>query len=443
MTVPPHDLDAERAVIGAMLVSEGAAALIPDILSAQDFYSETHRIIYGTCDALNAGGSPVDKLTVSDALTEKGQFERAGGKEYLFRLVEGMPTAANATRYARIVRDKALLRSISEAARGVERMASEASVPAAKVLESAEEAIYGLSASSASSGFVGLKVLGPDVLEEVQNLYERGAAVTGLPTGFRDVDSMVGGAHAGDLDILAARPAMGKTAYALDVIRHVSKLDKPVAVFSLEMSKEQLAGRMVAAESSIPLNVIRTGRVPNEDWPRLVAATGTVSRLPVHIDDTAGITVATMRSRLRRLTAKNKGALGLVVVDYLQLVSPAQGRNQNRNEEVAGISRALKILARDFCVPVLALSQLSRACEQRQNKRPLLSDLRDSGSIENDADRVSFLYRDEYYNPDTQYRGEAELHVSKHRNGPTGKVQLAWRERIASFSSLAKTWEDD
>jgi replicative DNA helicase len=437
MTVPPHDLDAERAVIGAMLVSEGAASLVPDIVSRGDFYSETHRIIYDAMTTLAASGTPVDRLTVSDELSRIGEFEKVGGKGYFLSLVESMPTAANATRYARMVKDKALLRDLAETADAIGRSAREPEDAAARVLEDAEEAIYGLSHTGATSGFQGLTVLAPNVLEDIQDLYERGNKVTGLPTGFRDVDSMTGGSHPGDLDILAARPAMGKTAFALDVIRHVAHLGQPVAVFSLEMSKEQLVQRLVSAESGIPLRDIRNGDVKGE-WSDLVAAIGTVSKLPIDIDDSAGISVSQMRSRLRRLYARLKSSPGLVVVDYLQLVTPGRlERQANRNEQVAGISRALKILARDFSVPVLCLSQLSRACEQRADKRPMLSDLRDSGAIENDADRVSFLYRDEYYNDDSEKEGIADLIISKHRNGGLGTVELAFQKEFPRFMSYA------
>lgn len=440
MTVPPHDLSAERSVIGAMMVSENAASLVTDILCTGDFYSETHRIIWDACTMLSASGVPVDRITVSDALKDSEQFERVGGESYVYQLVESMPTAANANRYAKIVRDHSVMRDLANAGDIVAEMARNQEGPASDVIERAEDMIYSVSRQSSEfEGFVDIGRLTADALQEVQDLYEQGAEVTGLPTGFRDIDSLLGGMHPGDLNVLAARPAFGKTSLALDITANVAEKNNPVAWFSLEMSKEQLAQRLISRESRISLSDIRSGKIPANSWPDLVRATAKVGQLPVHIDDSAGTSVAGMRGRLRRLLSRNRSGIGLVVVDYLQLVSPSKGSaGRNRNDEVAAISRNLKILARDFKVPVLAISQLSRSCEARQDKRPMLSDLRDSGSIENDADWVGFLYNDEYYNPDSEYRGEVEFNVAKHRNGPIGKVQLAFSSKRASFSSLAK-----
>src|SRR5918994_1724487 len=395
--VPPHDLDAERAVIGAMLVSETAIAVVAERLAAEDFYSEVHRIIYGAMMRLYSRGEPIDQLTLTNELRSVNEFERIGGRPYVFQIVESVPTAANAGRYADIVRGKALLRAIID---------------------------------------VGSRIT-EDAFREPED------EVTGVETGFEDLDRLTTGFHKSDLIILAARPAMGKTALSLNAIWHAAGEKKmPVAIFSLEMSKEQLVQRLISQTTRIPTQALRSGNVKAEDWPKLVRGVAEVSRAPIWIDDTAGVTLMEIRAKVRRLASQLNVSgdmpLSLVVVDYLQLMVGQGNRAENRQQEIAEISRGLKVLARDLDVPVLAIAQLSRAVEQRHDKRPLLSDLRDSGSIEQDADMVMFLYRDEYYNSDSDDKGIAEVIVGKHRNGPTGKVQLAWMEQYTKFASLAR-----
>src|ERR687897_563477 len=397
--VPPHDLDAERAVIGAMLVSETAVAAVAERLAAEDFYSEVHRIIYGAMMRLYSRGEPIDQLTLTNELRSVNEFERIGGRPYVFQIVESVPTAANAGRYADIVRGKALLRAIID---------------------------------------VGSRIT-EDAFREPED------EVTGVETGFEDLDRLTTGFHKSDLIILAARPAMGKTALSLNAIWHAAREKKmPVAIFSLEMSKEQLVQRLISQTTRIPTQALRSGNVRAEDWPKLVRGVAEVSRAPIWIDDTAGVTLMEIRAKVRRLASQlnvvGELPLSLVVVDYLQLMvgSEARNRAENRQQEVSEISRGLKVLARDLDVPVLAIAQLSRAVESRHDKRPLLSDLRDSGAIEQDADMVMFLYRDEYYNSDSDDKGIAEIIVGKHRNGPTGKVQLAWMEQYTKFASLAR-----
>ena len=441
--VPPHDLDAERAVIGAMLVSETAVAAVAERLAAEDFYSEVHRIIYGAMMRLYSRGEPIDQLTLTNELRSVNEFERVGGRPYVFQIVESVPTAANAGRYADIVRGKALLRAIIDVGSRITEDAFGEPEDVSEALDSAEQLVYGVSNRTLREHLAPVSELAPGALEMIQRLYEQEGEVTGVETGFEDLDRLTTGFHKSDLIILAARPAMGKTAMALNAIWHASGEKKmPVAIFSLEMSKEQLVQRLISQTTRIPAQALRSGNVKAEDWPKLVRGVAEVSRAPIWIDDTAGVTLMEIRAKVRRLASQLNAAgempLSLVVVDYLQLMVGQGNRQENRQQEIAEISRGLKVLARDLDVPVLAIAQLSRAVEARHDKRPLLSDLRDSGAIEQDADVVMFLYRDEYYNSESDDKGIAEVIVGKHRNGPTGKVQLAWLEQYTKFASLAR-----
>ena len=442
--VPPHDLEAEKAVIGAMLVSETAVSAVAERLTAEDFYSEVHRIIYGAMTRLYSRGDPIDQLTLTNELRSVGEFEKVGGRAYVFQIVESVPTAANAARYADIVRGKALLRDIIDVGSRITEDAFGEPEDVSKALDAAEQLIYGVSNRTLREHLAPVSELAPGALEMIQRLYEAEGEVTGVETGFEDLDRLTTGFHKSDLVILAARPAMGKTALALNAIWYAAgQKGMPVAIFSLEMSKEQLVQRLISQITRIPAQALRSGNVKAEDWPKLVRGVAEVSRAPVWIDDTAGVTLMEIRAKVRRLSsqlkARGEPPLALVVVDYLQLMIGGQGnRSENRQQEIAEISRGLKVLARDLDVPVLAIAQLSRAVEQRHDKRPLLSDLRDSGAIEQDADMVMFLYRDEYYNSDSDDKGIAEIIVGKHRNGPTGKVQLAWMEQYTKFASLAR-----
>jgi replicative DNA helicase len=441
--VPPHDLDAERAVIGAMLVSETAVAAVAERLAAEDFYSEVHRIIYAAMMRLYSRGEPIDQLTLTNELRSVNEFERIGGRPYVFQIVESVPTAANAGRYADIVRGKALLRAIIDVGSRITEDAFREPEDVSEALDSAEQLVYGVSNRTLREHLAPVSELAPGALEMIQRLYEQEGEVTGVETGFEDLDRLTTGFHKSDLVILAARPAMGKTALSLNAIWHAAGEKKmPVAIFSLEMSKEQLVQRLISQTTRIPAQALRSGNVKAEDWPKLVRGVAEVSRAPIWIDDTAGVTLMEIRAKVRRLASQLNVAgempLSLVVVDYLQLMVGQGNRSENRQQEIAEISRGLKVLARDLDVPVLAIAQLSRAVEARHDKRPLLSDLRDSGAIEQDADMVMFLYRDEYYNSESDDKGIAEVIVGKHRNGPTGKVQLAWMEQYTKFASLAR-----
>ncbi|HEX5848570.1 MAG TPA: replicative DNA helicase [Rubrobacter sp.] len=441
--VPPHDLEAERAVIGAMLVSESAVAAVAERLDAEDFYSEVHRIIYAAMMRLYSRGDPIDQLTLTNELRSINEFERIGGRPYVFQIVESVPTAANAGRYADIVRGKALLRAVIDVGSRITEDAFREPENVSEALDSAEQLIYGVSNKTLREHLAPIKDLAPSTLEMIQRLYEQEGEVTGVETGFEDLDRLTTGFHKSDLVVLAARPAMGKTAMALNAIWHAAGEKKmPVAIFSLEMSKEQLVQRLISQTTRIPAQALRSGNVKAEDWPKLVRGVAEVARAPIWIDDTAGVTLMEIRAKVRRLASQlnttGEKPLSLVVIDYLQLMIGQGNRQENRQQEIAEISRGLKVLARDLDVPVLAIAQLSRAVEARHDKRPLLSDLRDSGAIEQDADMVMFLYRDEYYNPESDDKGIAEVIVGKHRNGPTGKVQLAWLEQYTKFASLAR-----
>jgi replicative DNA helicase len=386
--VPPHDLDAERAVIGAMLVSETAVAAVAERLGAEDFYSEVHRIIYGAMMRLYSRGEPIDQLTLTNELRSVNEFERIGGRPYVFQIVESVPTAANAGRYADIVRGKALLRAIIDVGSRITEDAFREPEDVSEALDSAEQLVYGVSNRTLREHLAPVSELAPGALEMIQRLYEQEGEITGVETGFEDLDRLTTGFHKSDLIILAARPAMGKTAMALNAIWHASgEKKRPVAIFSLEMSKEQLVQRLISQTTRIPAQDLRSGNVKAEDWPKLVRGVAEVSRAPIWIDDTAGVTLMEIRAKVRRLASQLNVAgevpLSLVVVDYLQLMvgDVARNRAENRQQEIAEISRGLKVLARDLDVPVLAVAQLSRAVESRHDKRPLLSDLRDSGCL--------------------------------------------------------------
>jgi replicative DNA helicase len=437
--VPPHDLDAERAVIGAMLVSETAVAVVAERLAAEDFYSEVHRIIYGAMMRLYSRGEPIDQLTLTNELRSVNEFERIGGRPYVFQIVESVPTAANAGRYADIVRGKALLRAIIDVGSRITEDAFREPEDVSEALDSAEQLVYGVSNRTLRERLAPVSELAPGALEMIQRLYEQEGEVTGVETGFEDLDRLTTGFHKSDLIILAARPAMGKTALSLNAIWHASGEKKmPVAIFSLEMSKEQLVQRLISQTTRIPAQALRSGNVKAEDWPKLVRGVAEVSRAPIWIDDTAGVTLMEIRAKVRRLASQLNVAgempLSLVVVDYLQLMIGQGNRAENRQQEIAEISRGLKMLAKELDVPVIALSQLNRDPERRQDKRPQLSDLRESGALEQDADVVMFIHRDD---ADPSKKGLADLIVAKHRNGPTDTLPLTFLPHLTQFRSFA------
>lgn len=441
--IPPHDLDAERSVIGALLVSEPAYAAVSGVVGAGDFYSETHRVIFDAVMRLHGKGEPVDQVTVSNELGDAGEFDRVGGRQYVWQIFESLPTPANAMHYANIVRDKASSRRMVDVgSRIAETFMSDPEDVRAEI-DRAEQMVYGVSDGPSSGyGFSSLAETGPASLARILANHEAGGIPVGVGCGLPDVDELTNGAGEGDLVVLAARPAMGKTALALQWAYHAAEARGPAAVFSLEMSKEQLTQRLQAQRARIEVPRIKNGAIRDEEWTTLTRATNEIGLVPVHIDDAAGVSVPYMRANLRRLQSKLKARgerLSIVVVDYLQLMSSVRATD-NRNQALSEITRSLKVLARDFAVPVVALSQLSRDVERRHDKRPQLSDLRDSGAIEADADAVIFLYRDEYYDEESEDRGVAEVIVGKNRNGATGKAKTAWIAKETRFASLAKGW---
>ena len=436
--VPPQNLDAEESVLGAMMLSPGAIGAVSEALSATDFYRESHARIYRTALALYGRGEPVDAITLVDELERRGELEGIGGKVRIHELAALVPAAANAGHYARIVREMATLRGLiragSEIARlGMDREGEEAT----ELVDRAEQIVFELSQSRVASDFSHIEELLKESFERITALYESGSDITGVAAGFRDLDKLTSGFQPGNLVILAARPSMGKSGLALCVAANLAvRQETPVALFTLEMSKSEVTQRLMCSEAKVESQRLRSGNLAPDDWPRLTAACDRLSKAPIYVDDTGSITMMEIRSKARRLKMREPG-LGLIIVDYLQLMTSGSSA-ENRVQEVSQISRSLKVLARDLDVPVLALSQLSRAVEQRHDKRPILSDLRESGSLEQDADLVLFIYRDEYYNPETtDQQGLAEVHLAKHRNGPTDAIKLSFLKRFAKFADLA------
>lgn len=434
--IPPYNLEAEQSLLGSILISTDAIPLVMEIVKPEDFYREAHRHIYEAIVNLYARGEPADPITIAEELKARGVLEQVGGKPYLHTLVSIVPTAANAKYYAQIVERNGILRSLIKVATKIADLSYQAPEDVETVIDKAESLLFGVSQKRISEKFIHIKDLLTEGFEQIEKLYEKRAHVTGIPTGFVKLDELTSGLHPSDLIVVAARPSMGKTSFALGIAQNVALQEKiPVAIFSLEMARQQLAQRLMCAEARVDAQALRTGNLKEEDWPKLSNAVGRLAEAPIFIDDTPNITIMEVRAKARRLMAKQK--LGLIIVDYLQLMQ-GNGRSENRQQEISEISRALKILGRELNVPVIAVSQLSRAVEQRQDKRPLLSDLRESGAIEQDADLVLFIYRDEYYNRDSEDRGTAEIIIGKHRNGPTGTVKLAFLEHYAKFASLAR-----
>jgi replicative DNA helicase len=435
--VPPQNLEAEEAVLGAMLLSETAIGAVTEILDAADFYRGSHGTIYRTCLALWAKGEPVDAITLANELEERGELEQIGGASRVAELAALVSATANVEHYARIVKETATLRGLIRAGQEIARLGRERLGETTELVDRAEQIVFDLSQQRVRGDFDHIGPLLTESFERITKLYEAGADVTGIPSGFRDLDRLTSGFQPGNLVIVAARPSMGKSALALCIAANLGvRHSCPVALFTLEMSKAEVTQRLMCSEAKVESDRVRSGKLTQDDWPRLTAACDKLMKAPIYVDDTGSITMMELRSKARRLKAREPG-LGLIVVDYLQLMTSG-GTVENRVQEVSQISRNLKVLARDLDVPILALSQLSRAVEQRSDKKPILSDLRESGSIEQDADLVLFVYRDEYYNnEESDQQGLAELILAKHRNGPTDAVKLSFLRRYAKFADLA------
>jgi replicative DNA helicase len=435
--VPPQNLEAEESVLGAMLLSPGAIGAVSEVLDAGDFYRESHAKIYRAALALYAKGEPVDAITLVDELEERGELEEVGGRVRIHELAALVPATSNAAHYARIVREMATLRGLIRVGSEIQRLGFERPGETAALVDRAEQSVFELSQSRVTTEFTHIEGLLKESFERITQLYEAGVDITGVPSGFRDLDRLTSGFQPGNLIIIAARPSMGKSALGLCMAANLAvRSETPCALFTLEMSKQEVTQRLMCSEAKVDSQRLRTGKLAPEDWSRLTAACDKLAKAPIYVDDTGSISMMEIRSKARRLKTKEP-RLGLVIVDYLQLMTSG-GTVENRVQEVSQISRSLKVLARDLDVPILAMSQLSRAVEQRHDKRPILSDLRESGSIEQDADVVMFVYRDEYYNPEeTDQQGLAEIILAKHRNGPTGAEKLSFLKRYAKFADLA------
>ena len=439
--VPPNDIEAEQAIIGSMLTDRDAVISAIEVLKPEDFYREDNKTIYEAILNLYTRSEPIDVITVRAELESMGKLDNVGGLEYLAELPEKVPTTANASKYIKIVEEKATLRSLIKTANEIIELGYNPTEDVDDRMEGAEKKIFNIMQDKDQKGYSPLKDVLVESFTKLEELYNRKQHITGVPSGFIDLDYRTAGFHGSELILIAARPAMGKTAFALNIATNaVLRANVPVAVFSLEMSKEQLVNRILSSESMVDSNKIRTGKLEEDDWTKLAEAIGPLSEGEMYIDDTPGINIMEIRAKCRKLKIEKN--IGLVVIDYLQLIQGSGKRNGSREQEISEISRSLKILAKELNVPVIALSQLSRAAEQRPDHRPMLSDLRESGAIEQDADIVMFLYRDDYYNPDTDKKGIAEVIIAKHRGGSTGTVDLRWLGNYTKFVNLAKGFDD-
>lgn len=434
--IPPHNTEAEQSVLGAMLLDKDIIPSITEILKSSDFYREDHKEIFESVMDLFEVGEPIDLITVSEQLKLRGTLDKIGGLEYLTNLANAVPTTANTKHYARIVDEKSLLRTLIRTSSDIVNMGYEATEEVAYILDRAEKGIFDILQKRQSQGFFHIKDVLVETFNRLEELYNSNGTITGIPTGFADLDHKTSGLQSSDLILIAARPAMGKTAFCLNIAQYAAIHAKvPVAFFSLEMSKEQLVNRMLCGEAMVDSQRVRSGKLEDGDWQKIARALGPLSEAPVYIDDTPGTSIMEIRAKCRRLKLEKN--LGLVVIDYLQLMQ-GRGKSESRQQEISEISRSLKILAKEIHVPVITLSQLSRAPEARTDHRPILSDLRESGAIEQDADIVMFLYRDDYYNPDTEKKNIAEVIIAKHRAGSTGTVELAWLGQYTKFANLEK-----
>ena len=434
--IPPHDIEAEQAILGSMLTDKDAVISAIEVLKEDAFYREDNKAIYAAILSLYAKSEPIDIITVKAELVENGNFERIGGLEYLAELPERVPTTSNVDRYIKIVEEKAMLRSLISTANELVSLGYNETEEVDSIMDLAEKKVFDLAQKKNTKGYTPIKDVLVESFAKLEELYNQKGKTSGKTTGFTDLDLRTSGLHNSDLIIVAARPAMGKSAFAINIATNLALSGTPVAIFNLEMSKEQVGNRILCSEAMVDSNKIRTGQVEDEDWMKLASTLGRLSEAPIYIDDTAGISIMEIRAKCRKL--KLEKDIGLVVIDYLQLIQGSGKRNSSREQEISEISRSLKILAKELDIPVIALSQLSRGVEKRDDKRPMLSDLRESGAIEQDADIVMFLYRDDYYNDDSEKKNVAEVILAKHRGGATGTVDLAWLPSYTKFANLEK-----
>ena len=440
--VPPHDIEAEQAVIGSMLTDKDAVMDAVEKLKPESFYREDNKLIYEAILNLYNRSEPVDLVTVKDELTSMGSFEKVGGFEYLATLPDKVPTTSNVLKYIEIVEEKATLRNLIKTANEIIDLGYDQTEDVDDIMAGAEKKIFDIIQKKNQKSYTPIKDVLIESFTKLEELYNQKSKITGVPTGFADLDDKTAGLHGSDLILIAARPAMGKTAFALNIAAHAAiRENVPVAIFNLEMSKEQLVNRMLCMEAMVDSNKVRTGKLEEDDWSKLASIVGPMSDAGIYIDDTPGISITEIRTKCRKL--KMEKDIGLVVIDYLQLIQGSGSKkNGSREQEIIEISRSLKIIAKELNVPVIALSQLSRAVESRPDHRPMLSDLRESGAIEQDADIVMFLYRDDYYNPDSEEKDISEVIIAKHRAGSTGTVKLLWMGNYTKFVNLARGYEE-
>ncbi len=432
--VPPHNLEAEQSVLGALMLDSGTASTVFEILQPEDFYRDSHRLIFAAIRDLFEKGDPIDLVAVAEMLSRQDKLIQVGGISTIADIAKGVPSSASVEYYARVVAEKSLLRQLIKTTSQIAERGYEPGEEVQALLSDAEKMILELSQRRTRDGFSSIRTILLETFEKIEYLYANKGKLTGIPTFFSQLDRLTSGWQASDLVIIAARPSMGKTALVLNMAQNASvRAQIPVAVFSLEMSKEQLVQRMLCSEAMVDQQRVRTGELLDTDWPKLTRAVGPLSDAPIFIDDTVGISLTELRSKARRL--KVESDLGMIIIDYLQLMTLGR-KAESRQQEVAQISRGLKGIARELKVPVVALSQLNRGVEQRQDKRPIMSDLLESGAIEADADVISFIYRDEYYHPESEKKGIAEIIVAKHRNGPVGTVELGYLKEFTKFVNL-------
>lgn len=436
--IPPNDVEAEQAVIGSMLTDRDAVISAIEVLKEDDFYREDNKTIYEAILNLYNRSEPIDIITLKAELTSMGMFDKIGGLEYIVGLPEKVPTTANVDKYISIVKEKSELRRLIKAANEIIEQGYDPTENIDDIMNSAEKKIFNIMQDKDQKSYSPIKDVLIDAFTELEQLYNQKQHITGVPTGFIDLDYKTAGLHNSDLILIAARPAMGKSAFALNIATNAAlKAKVPAVLFSLEMSKEQMVNRILCSEAMVDSNKVRTGKIDDDDWIKLADTMGDLSEAPIYIDDTPGISINEIRAKCRKLKLEKN--IGLVVIDYLQLVQGSSKRAaSSREQEISEISRSLKILAKEINVPVIALSQLSRAPEQRPDHRPMLSDLRESGAIEQDADIVMFLYRDDYYNEDSEDKGLAEVIVAKHRAGSTGTVKLVWLGNYTKFANMER-----
>ena len=440
--VPPHDLEAEESLLGAMMLSAGAIADAAGVVSASDFYKPAHGHVYDAVHTLYASGQPADSVTVADELRRAGLLEAIGGHAVLAQIMSSTPATTNAARYARIVEEYALLRRLIGVAGEISELGYSVPEDVSKALDRAESLVYEVNERRVTDSTQKLSSLLSENLDRLEQLYERGDAITGTPTGYLDLDQLLSGLQPSSLVVVGARPAMGKTSFALGMIAHAAleaTNPSPVLFFSLEMSNLELSQRLLCAEARVDSTRVRNGQLQADDWQKISRAMGRLAEAPIWIDDNPNLTIMEIRAKARRLKSQI-GNLGMIVIDYLQLMS-GRSNAENRQVEVSELSRGLKILARELETPVVALSQLSRGLEMRADKRPMLSDLRESGSIEQDSDVVMFIFREEIYDPRPENAGQAEIIVAKHRSGPTGVVQLAFLPQYTRFANMARGFD--